>query len=62
MNQEAIKLRQMIHEKGRWQLSLGRRFQEVKNPKELKAMQNEHKALAREIVALKEAIAKIESA
>ncbi|MEK7615999.1 MAG: hypothetical protein AAB420_02215 [Patescibacteria group bacterium] len=62
MEQEATKLRQAIHEKGRRQLILGRRAQEIKNPKELKALLNEQKVLGREIVALKADIVRIEQA
>lgn len=62
MDMEPMKLKQMMHEKGREQLSLGRRAQEVKNPKELKAMRREQEVLGREIVALKATILRIENA
>ena len=62
MDQEATKIRQSIHEKGRKQLSLGRRLQEIKNPKELKALKREQDVLAQEIVALKATVAQMENA
>ena len=62
MDQERTKLRQMVHEKGRRRLSIERRVQEVTDPKERKALQNEHKLLGQEILAFKETIARIENA
>ena len=62
MDQEYTKLRQMVHEIGRKRLSIERRVQEVTDPKERRALENEHKLLGQEIVAFKESIAKIENA
>ena len=62
MDQEPTKLRQLLHEKGRRQLSIGRMTPETKDPKELKALKREHATLAREIVAIKETLSRIQNA
>ena len=62
MNEEATKLRQAMHDNERRQLSLGRIAQEIRSPKDLKALKREQAVLSREIIELKENIAKIENA
>ena len=62
MELEITKLKQFMHEKGRRQLSLGRLVQNETDSKALREYKREQKLLTKEILVLKEDIARIESA
>ena len=62
MDQDITKLKQFMHEKGRRQLSLGRLVQNETDSKSLREYKREQRLLTKEIIVLKEDIAKIENA